>query len=60
MGNGQGHSYKNLDYEHGGGQGLYLSIYENQIFVKGRQFEASDAQGKYWFSNYQTVIDLEK
>ena len=31
-----------------------------RFFVKGRQFEASDAQGKYWFSNYQTVIDLEK
>ncbi len=55
-GSGNGHSYKNGSYENGGAQGLYISVYENQIFIKGRQFEASDGESKYWFSNYQTLI----
>ena len=57
-GSANGHSYKNGSYENGGAQGLYISVYEDQIFIKGRQFEASDGESKYWFSNYQTLISI--
>lgn len=57
-GSGQGHSYHNGSYEYGGGQGLYVEVYEDQIFVKGRQFEAADGKSQYWYSNYQVVLPL--
>ena len=42
-----------------GGQGLYVEVYEDQVHIKGRQFEASDETSKYWFSNYQVVVPIK-
>lgn len=56
-GEGSGHHYKNGSYENGGAQGLYVDVFENQIHIKGRQFEDVDGTSKYRFSNYQVVID---
>ena len=58
-GEGGGHSYNNGNYENGGGQGLYVEVYEDQVHIKGRQFEASDKTSKYWFSNYQVVVPIK-
>lgn len=54
-GEGGGQHYENGTYENGGAQGLYLEVYEDQIVIKGRQFEASDMTSKYWHSSYQAV-----
>ena len=48
----------NGTYENGGAQGLYLEVYEDQIIIKGREFEDVDQTSKYWFSNYQVVLPL--
>ena len=50
--------YKNETYENGGAQGLYLEVYEDQIIIKGREFEDIDRTSKYWFSNYQVVLQI--
>lgn len=34
-------------------------VYEDQVHIKGRQFEASDKTSKYWFSNYQVVVPIK-
>ena len=57
-GNGGGKHYKDGTYESGGAQGLYLEVYEDQIIIKGREFEDVDQTSKYWFSNYQVVLPL--
>lgn len=57
-GNGNGHSYKNGSYEYGGAQGLYIEVYDDQVFVRGRQFEAADGTSQYWFSDYQVVLPI--
>ena len=58
QGNNGGESYRKGDYEHGGAQGLYVEVYEDQLFIRGRQFEASDAKSKYWYSGYQVVLPI--
>ncbi len=58
QGNGSGEHYQKGDYENGGGQGLFLEVYEDQIHIKGRQFEASDKTSKYWYSGYQVVLPM--
>lgn len=55
---GGGNHYENGTYENGGAQGLYLEVYEDQLFIKGRQFEASDGVSKYWYSGYQVVLPI--
>lgn len=57
-GNGNGHSYKNGSYENGGGQGLYVEVYDDQVFIRGRQFEAADSISRYWYSDYQVVMPI--
>jgi len=56
QGNGGGTSYENGGYENGGGQGLYVEVYDSQVVIKGRQFEAADCTSKYWYSGYQVVL----
>ena len=58
QGNNGGTHYKNGTYENGGAQGLYLEVYEDQIIIKGREFEDIDRPSKYWFSNYQVVLQI--
>lgn len=57
-GKGSGKHYKDGNYEFGGAQGLYIEVYESQIFIKGRQFEDVDGTSKYWHTGYQVVVDL--
>lgn len=57
-GTGGGKHYKDGTYENGGAQGLYLEVYDDQIIIKGREFEDVDQTSKYWFSNYQVVLPL--
>lgn len=58
QGSGGGEHYDNGTYENGGAQGLYVEVYEEQLFIRGRQFEASDGKSKFWFSGYQVVLPL--
>ena len=55
-GEGGGHSYMNGSYDNGGAQGLYVEVYDSQVVIKGRQFEASDKTSQYWFTGYQVVL----
>jgi 3',5'-cyclic-AMP phosphodiesterase len=58
-GEGGGRHYNDKDYENGGAQGLYIDVYDKQVVIKGRQFEATDdARSTYWFSGYQVVLPL--
>ncbi len=57
-GTGSGQHYEGGTYENGGSQGLFIEVYENQMIIKGRQFEASDGISQYWNSSYQVVIPL--
>ncbi len=57
-GTGGGQHYEGGTYENGGSQGLYIYVYEDQVIIKGRQFEASDMISQYWNSCYQVVIPL--
>ncbi len=58
-GEGNGHIYKNGTYDKSGSQGLYVEVYKDQIFVKGRQFEAADGVSKYYYSRYQVVLPIK-
>ena len=46
----------NGSYDNGGAQGLYVEVYDSQVVIKGRQFEASDKTSQYWFTGYQVVL----
>ena len=54
----QGIQHYEAKSKFGGAQGLYLEVYEDQIIIKGREFEDVDQTSKYWFSNYQVVLPL--
>lgn len=57
-GEGDGRHYMNGDYENGGGQGLYVEVYADQVVIKGRQFEGADGESTYWYSGYQVVLPI--
>jgi len=58
-GEGSGRHYNDKDYNNGGAQGLYIDVYDKQVVIKGRQFEATDdARSTYWCSCYQVVLPL--
>ena len=59
QGKNGGEHYMNGSYENGGAQGLYVEVYDSQLVIKGRQFEASDTTSQYWYSGYQVVIPLK-
>jgi len=60
QGEGAGESYQKGSYDKGGAQGLFVEVYDDQIWIKGYQFETLDAATHYHFSPYQVVINLTK
>lgn len=61
QGEGGGRHYSiNQDYENDGAQGLYVELYDDQLIIRGRQFEDRDGISKYWYSPYQVVLPLRR
>lgn len=58
QGSGDGRHYSTEGYERDGGQGLYIQLSDDQVFIRGRQFEDRDGKSKYWYSPYQFVLQL--
>lgn len=56
QGSGDGRHYSTEGYERDGGQGLYIELTDDQVFIRGRQFEDRDGVSKYWYSPYQLVL----
>lgn len=60
QGSGDGRHYSTEGYERDGGQGLYIELTDDQVFIRGRQFEDRDGVSKYWYSPYQLVLQLHR